>query len=551
MINEEIKNKPYYQYAIDCINGTITCCRFVKQASERFIKDFERNDLEFREDKVNKAIEFISILKHFTGKSNGKNFILEPFQQFIIANLIGWYWKETDNRRFTSAYIEMGRKNGKTALIAALAMYYFIADGEANAEIDIAANNFQQATLCFNFLQQYSKQLDPKGKDLKVYRSSIKFDKTVSQINVFSSDDKGKDGFNASVGIIDEYHSAPNSRMRDVIKSSMGTRQNPMLLTITSAGFDLTLPCYQLRTTCTEILSGAKKDDTLFCIIYGLEENDDWTNPKNFLKSNPNLNITITEKYLKEMVTSAINSPTEEASTRTKLLGQWLQSTEIWIPDKYILDVTENIDMEDFKGCNCVIGLDLSSVSDMSALTYMLFKSDSDKPYFKTFYFLPESALSDSPNKELYKYWVQTNQLIITEGNVIDYDKIVNHIYSKFNFFTIHNIFYDPYNSTQLAIQLTDLGLPMEPYGQNLGNFNIPTKEYERLVRSKNCVIDNNEITRWMIRNVSLKFDFNGNCKPNKGLGKDKKIDGVISMLEALGGYLKNPIYSSSVISFI
>lgn len=295
-MKQKIANKKYYQYAIDVTNGKITACKYVIQSCQRFLDDLQREDLIFREDKVDRAINLIGVLKHFTGKSSGKPFILEPFQQFIIANLLGWYWKETDYRRFTSAYIEMARKGGKTALIAALAMYYFIADGEDSAEIDIAANNFQQAQICFGFIQQYAKQLDPQQRNLKIYRSSIKLNANNSTINVFSADDKGKDGFSASVGIIDEFHSAPNTRMRDVIKSSMGFRENPMLLTITSAGFDKTLPCFKLRTTCSEILSGVKSDDNLFCIIYTLDDEDDWTNEECWIKSNPNLDKTVTKK---------------------------------------------------------------------------------------------------------------------------------------------------------------------------------------------------------------------------------------------------------------
>lgn len=542
----ELQNEKYYQYAIQVVNGDIIACKYVIQSCQRFINDLKREDLIFRKDKVDRAIKFISILKHFTGKTSGKPFILEPFQQFIVANLIGWYWKESNDRRFTSAYIEMARKGGKTALIAALAMYYFIADGEDNAEIDIAANNFEQAKICFSFIQQYAMQLDPKHKDLKVYRSSIKLLTNASIINVFSADDKGKDGFNASVGIIDEYHSAPNSKMRDIIKSSQGMRQNPMLLTITSSGFDKTLPCYKLRTTCTEILSEIKTDDSLFCIIFSLDENDDWTNEEVWIKSNPNLGNTVTKKYLREQVQSAINNPTEETSVRTKNLGQWLSSSEVWISDNYINQVTEKIDISDFSDDDlCYIGCDLSSVSDMTAMSYLIVKNDIF--YFKTDYYLPESALIESPNRELYKHWQRTGQLKITSGNVVDYDYIINDLSQIRNRVTIYKIGYDQWQSTQFVINATELGFPLEPYSQSIGNFNKPTREIERLIKSNKVRIDNNEITRWMFRNVALKADHNGNVKPNKGLGKDKKIDGVIAMIESLGVYLDTPRYTGGI----
>lgn len=540
----------YIQYARDVVEGIIVACENVRNACKRFLNDLDRNDLEFRKETADRAISFIGILKHFRGKSSGKPFILEPFQTFIVANLTGWYWKETGDRRFTSAYIEMARKGGKTALIASLAMYYFIADGEEGAEVDIAANNFEQAKICFEFIQQYCKQLDPQQRDLKVYRSSIELPCTASKINVFSADASGKDGFNASVGIIDEFHSAKTTGMRDIIKSSMGMRRNPMLLTITSAGFDKSLPCYHLRTTCIEILSGLKTDDSTFAIIYGLDEGDDWTDEKNWIKSNPNLERTVTTKYLREQVTSAINNPTEEVSVRTKNLGEWLSTSSVWIPDTYINKCTKTINLDDFnEDSECWVGCDLAAVGDMTAVTFMMFKEDDPTPYFTTKYYLPESALLESPNRELYKYWLRTKQLTITSGNCTDYDYITNDIMNMYNRFNIRKIAYDSWNSTQWAIRATELGLPLEPFSQSIGNFNKGTKEFERLIRQGKCVIDNNEITRWMFRNVAIKRDQNGNEKPNKGAGAEKKIDGIISQITALGKWLETPRFTGSILA--
>lgn len=529
--------KLYHRYALEVAEGKTVACRHVKQACRRYLSDLERDDLEFREDLVERAIRFMGIFRHFRGRSSGQPFILEPFQQFIVANLLGWYWRENGHRRFTSAYIEMARKGGKTALIAAIAMYYFIADGEDGAEIDIAANNLEQANICFEFIQRFSKQLDPKGKDLKVYRKVVEIEENASRVNVFSSDDKGKDGFNASVGIIDEYHSAPNTRMRDVIKSSMGMRDNPMLLTITSAGFDKTLPCYKLRTVCTEILSGLKTDDSMFTIIFTLDDDDDWRDENVWIKSNPNLGVTVTKKYLREQVTSAMNNPTEELSVRTKNLGEWLSSTEIWIPERYITDASRKVELDDYSGRECWVGVDLGAVSDMTAVSVM-FRDGEDRCVFKTFYYLPEAALETSPNRDLYRTWRHLGLIRLTPGNVTDYQYVTNDLMTVYRNHFLIGVYYDPYNATAWATQCTELGIPLEPYSQNIGNFNRPTKEFERLCLGGKVIIDDNEITRWMFGNVELKMDHNGNAKPNKGAGKEKKIDGVISMLSALGGQL-------------
>lgn len=538
--------KGYYHYVEDVLNGKIVVGELIKLACQRFKDDLQREDIYFNESVVDKAINFIGTLKHFMGKSSGKHFKLENWQQFIIANIVGWYWTDGNTRRFTSSYIEVSRKNGKTALAAALCLYYLIADGEDGAEVDLAANSKEQAKIAFEFCSSFSKQLDPKGKYLKPYRDNVQFALNNSKLKVFAADDSKLDGFNASFGLIDEYHAAKNSKIRDVIKSSMGMRNNPHLCTITTAGFDKTLPCYKLRSTSIEILNKLKTDDSMFIAIYSLDDKDDWTDKDNWVKCTPNLNVTVTSKYIKEQVQSAINNPSEEVGVKTKTLNLWCDVADVWLPESYIVKASKDIHLEDFRDCECYIGVDLSATSDLTAVSYLIEKDNIY--YFKTDYYLPESALVDKPDRETYKLWKQQGLITITAGNVTDYDYITNDIVAASNILNIQKIGYDKWNATQWAIHATEIGLPLEEYPQTMGNFNRPTKELERLILSGNTVIDNNEITRWCFRNVELKSDYNGNVKPNKGI-KSKKIDGVIAIIQALGMYLTVPHYSNEILT--
>lgn len=538
--------KGYYHYVEDVLNGKIVVGELIKLACQRFKDDLQRQDIYFNESVVDKAINFIGTLKHFMGKSSGKHFKLENWQQFIIANIVGWYWTDGNTRRFTSSYIEVSRKNGKTALAAALCLYYLIADGEDGAEVDLAANSKEQAKIAFEFCSSFSKQLDPKGKYLKPYRDNVQFALNNSKLKVFAADDSKLDGFNASFGLIDEYHAAKNSKVRDVIKSSMGMRNNPHLCTITTAGFDKTLPCYKLRSTSIEILNKLKTDDSMFIAIYSLDDKDDWTDKDNWVKCTPNLNVTVTSKYIKEQVQSAINNPSEEVGVKTKTLNLWCDVADVWLPESYIVKASKDIHLEDFRDCECYIGVDLSATSDLTAVSYLIEKDNIY--YFKTDYYLPESALVDKPDRETYKLWKQQGLITITTGNVTDYDYITNDIVAASNILNIQKIGYDKWNATQWAIHATEIGLPLEEYPQTMGNFNRPTKELERLILSGNTVIDNNEITRWCFRNVELKSDYNGNVKPNKGI-KAKKIDGVIAIIQALGMYLTVPHYSNEILT--
>lgn len=538
--------KAYFKYVEDVVSGNVVVGENIKLACKRFRNDQQRDDLEFREDVVDNAIDFIGTLKHFTGKSSGQNFILEPWQAFIVANIVGWYWKGTNTRRYSSSYIEISRKQGKTALAAALCIYFLIADGEDGAEVDLAANSKDQAKIAFSFCSAFTRQLDPKCKYLKAYRDSILMDINNSKLKVFAADDSKLDGFNASFGLIDEYHSAKNSKVRDVIKSSMGMRLNPHLCTITTAGFDKTLPCYKLRSTSIDILNGLKEDDSMFIAIYSLDEKDDWTDENNWVKCAPNLDVTVTKKYIREQVQSAINNPSEEVGVKTKTLNLWCDSVEVWLPESYLIKASKKDDWELLKDKPCYIGVDLAATSDLTAVSYMVV--DDGIYHFRTDYYLPESALREKGDRELYKYWKQMGLLKITEGNVTDYDYITNDMMKFSNLVSIQKVGYDPYNSTQWAIDATEKGLPLEQYPQNLGNFNKPTRELERLILSGKAIIENNEITRWCFRNVTLKSDHNGNVKPNKSINA-KKIDGTIAMIQALGMYLTTPHFTNEILT--
>ena len=374
-------------------------------------------------------------------------------------------------------------------------------------------------------------RFDPTGKYLKRYRADILFDKTDSRLKVLAADSDKLDGFNCSFGIVDEYHSAPDSRVRDVIRSSMAMRVNPLLLTITTAGFDKSLPCYDLRTVCTEVIAGMKEDDSMFSVIYTLDEEDNWTDPVNWSKANPNLGITVNESFINKQVLQAKNNPSDEVGIKTKNLNIWCDTAQVWIPDDYIIRSTKQLDFKEFYGEEAYVGVDLASTQDFTAVSYCFFREG--VKHFINRYYLPQDSLKTRPDKELYKDWARRGYLTLTPGNVTDYDYITRDIIDVSKNCTIFNIYYDKYNANQWAINCTEIGLPLEPFSQSIGNFNSPTREMERALMKGDVVIDDNPITRYCFRNVELRADFNGNVKPNKGVAA-KKIDGVIAMIQAL-----------------
>lgn len=538
------RKKKYIQYAEDILSGKIVTGHYIKLAAERFFRLMYDERYEFREDKVEQVCEFISIIHHYTGKHAGKPFILEAWQEWIVASMYGFYLKGTNERLVQSAYIEMARKQGKSAFASALCLYHLIADGEMNAEVYMAANSKDQAKVSFNMASNFSKMLDPGKEFLDPYRDTIKYERTLSFLKVLAADSSKLDGPNASMYLIDEYHAAKNSGVKDVLQSSQGMRENPMAVIITTAGFDRLGVCYQYREMCTEVVSGLKEDDTLFIAIYCLDKEDDWKDEAVWVKSNPNLGVTVQPKYIKTQVKKAINTPSDEVGIKTKNLNIWCDAEKIWIKDDYILAASANVNLEDYSGLDCFIGVDLSSTSDLTAFSVMI--PTTEKMVWKTFYFLPEAALTEKRFKELYGEWARQGALCITPGNVVDYDFILNKIMEIGQILNIVIIGYDSWNATQFVINCTEKGLPMEPYSQSIGNFNKPTKELERLLLSGVAVIDNNIITRHCFRNVIMARDKNGNTKPSKQY-EEKKIDGVIAMIEALGVYLMCPRYDNVI----
>lgn len=535
-----METKAYYKYAQDAIGGNIVCGKFIKLAAERFFSLMEDDRYEFREEKADEVIRFFSILRHFTGRHAGKPFILQPWQQFIIASIYGFFIKEDGSRLVRYVYIEISRKNGKTAFAAGLSLYHLIADGEMDAEVDLAANSKDQAKIAFKFCSLFAKGIDPKGKYLISFRDKVKFERMLSLLQVFAADDSKLDGFNASMYLIDEYHAAKNAKLKDVLQSSQGMRDNPMAIIITTAGFDKLGPCYQYREMCTEVLQGLKENDALFAAIYAHDEEDDWKSPLVWEKSNPNLGVTVKSQYLQTQVQSAKNSPGEEVGIKTKNFNTWCDAETVWIPDSYILNASANLDFEQFRDMDCYAGIDLSSTSDLTCMSFMF--PTQDKYYFKTLYYLPEMALQEKRFKDLYGEWRRQGLITITPGNVTDYDYILNDLMRIRDIVFIQKVAYDAWNATQFVINATDQGLPMEEFSQALGNFNRPTKEMERLLLSGRAVIDNNVINRHCFRNVIMARDRNGNTKPSKQF-EEKKIDGVIAKLEALGIYLMSPRY--------
>lgn len=527
------------QYCEDVESGRIATGKTIKEAVARYRQFQAREDVYFDQESVDECIAFIANMKHFLGKSANLPFLLEPWQQFVIANILGFRWVETGFRVCRETYIQIARKAGKDALLAAIILYLMVAEGEASPQIVAASNSTDQSRILFEYITKFAHSLDKTRKILVPYRNYLKCPANNGIVQVISSDPSRADGKNLSAFVIDEYHEARDRRMYDVLKSSQGMRNQPLAIIITTAGFNLDGPCHDMYELSIQILSGVKEMDNFFPFIYELDPEDDWKDPENFIKCQPNLGVTVTKEFMMEEVHKAEVDSTALSGVLTKTFNKWVQSKVTWIPQDVVARLMKPVDLELYRGYTGILGCDLSTVSDFSSISLMIPpQGDLDKYVFKTWTFLPEETINNHPNRVLYEKFIDEGTMIPTPGNVIDSDFIVSKIGEISRVVPITGIYLDKWNAVSSQIALTEAGFNVNEFSQSIGNYNACTKEFEKLVREGRVIIDKSANVLWQMGNVFLKQDFNGNVKPSKESGY-KKIDSVISMTTALGGYLK------------
>lgn len=435
-----------------------------------------------------------------------------------------------------------------TSLVAAIFLYLLICDGEANPSLILSANSFRQSQIMYSMCSNYLRSIDQKGKYFRRYRDRILFPKNDGKIQTVASEPQKLDGENCSAFACDELHEAVDSKMWDVLATSCGSRDQSLGVAVTTAGFNKNGYCYQFRKSNIEVLEGKKTDDTLFCLIYTLDDEDDWCDESNWIKANPNLNVSVKEEFIEQQVNQAQNNPTQEVSVRTKLLNQWLDSSSSWIPMSFVDKSFAKVELEEFRDEYCYVGVDLGSVSDLTAVSVMIPKDD--KIYVKNWAFVPEAAMDGTPNSMRYRQFRNQGDLIVTDGNVCDYDRIIKLLEEIQEVCPIRKIAYDQWNATQWAIEMTEKGFPLLPFSQSISSMNRPIKELQRLFLQGKIILDNNQVTRFCLGNCVAVIDNHENV----ALGKEsyeQKIDVAVAMADAVGAYLSENHYDGSLIDAI
>ncbi|MCT8506148.1 terminase large subunit [Chromohalobacter moromii] len=538
------------KYARDVVAGRIPACKEVRQACQRHLDDLKAaksrsNPYRFDRDAAEHASVFIQLLPHTKGRwAREKQLVsLEPWQLFIVCAIFGWLKKKTGLRRFSEAYIEVERKNGKSVLAAAIANYMLCADGEYGAEVYCGATTEKQAWEVFRPARLMLKKSPAlvSAAGIEVMAKNISIPEDGSRLEPLIGDPG--DGSSPSCSLVDEFHEHQSPNLYDTMLTGMGARDQGLMFIITTAGFNLAGPCYDKRRQVQQMLSGALPNDELFGIIYTIDQGDDWQDPAVLRKANPNFGVSVSEEFLLKAQRDAIRYPSRQNSFLTKHLNVWVSARTAWLNmADWHSSGDDGLTLDDFEGQECWLGVDLASKTDIAAIA-LLFRDEIEdkngraKTRWTVFVrsYLPEGAVERaSNNRAAYESWVNSGDLITTDGEELDFDIIREDIKDLAGRFDIQEIAYDPWRATQLAHQLMKDGAEVIEYRNTVQNMSPAMREMEAAITGSRWRHSADPVLTWMASNVVAKSDAKDNIYPRKEK-EENKIDGIIAILMALG----------------
>lgn len=538
------------QYVDDVLSGKVLTCRWVRLACERHRRDLDHGrerGLHFDEQAAKIAIAFFGVLRHWKGEWGGKPIKLEPAQQFWIWSLFGW--KRADgSRRFRTAYLEVARKNAKTTTAAGLGLYLAFVDGEPGAEVYSAATKRDQARISHKDATQMVKKSPQLRELIGVFRDNLHELKSGSKFEPLASDYNSLDGLNVHGLIADELHAWQQPELWGVLKTGTGSRRQPMMLAITTAGVDQHGICYGQREYVTRILKGIIDDDAYWGMIYtldtkqdwpDLEQDDDWQDESNWIKANPLLGVSKKLDTMRSDANEAANKPAELNHFLRWHLNIWTNAVTRWISPIYWTACGEMaVDEETLAGRTCYGGLDLSQTYDITALALVFPPEVDEEPYQVVMRFwLPADNMTERVRRDQVPYdvWARLGFLRLTPGNVVDYDFILKEIGDMAGRYNLEEIGFDRWGAALITQKLQDMGGDewVVPIGQGFASMSPPMKELGKLIAEKRLAHGNNPVLTWMADNLVAREDPAGNIKPDKEKSREK-IDGMVALIMGL-----------------
>lgn len=531
------------KYARDVSTGKVFACKWVKLACKRQTEDlkkYARSGLyEWSKEEAGRICRFIELLTHTKGELAGQRVVLEPWQIFILTTVFGWRRRADGGRRFRRVYIEVPRGSGKSTLSSGVALYCLLADHEPDAEVYSFATTRDQAKIVFGDAKVMAEH-NPALRErfgLQVLANALYVSSTNSTFQAKSAEGSTLDGLNTHLAVVDELHAHKTRAVYDVVETSLGKRRSSLLWCITTAGFDTSGICYEVRTMCTKVLSRLADDETQFAIIYTIDDGDDWSSMEALEKANPNWGVSVRPEVITSLLQKAKTLPSAINNFKTKHLDVWCSARSAWLDMRaWKRCETTGLELSDFEGQTCFIGLDIGSKSDLTVKTYLFPFEEDGKDKYALFCecWLPSKAIETSTNSQ-YSGWVRSGYIQETDGAMTDLNVIEDSIREDLSRFDVQAITYDPWQATQLATSLSDEGAPMLECRFTVQNVSDPMKTLEALVIDGRIVHDGNPVMAWMMGNVEARIDAKDNIFPRKER-HENKIDGAVAAILALRG---------------
>ena len=538
-------------YARAVVAGEIVAGPWVRAAAARHLTDLETaagRGLVWWPESAQHVIDFF---ERWLVLPTGQPFRLAEWQAFVVGSLYGWEWAR-GGRRFRTAYIEIGKGNGKTPMAAGLGLYGLVASDELAAEVYVAATTREQASICFRDARLMAEQSPRLAGLLDIGEHNLACRRTSSFLRSVSSEHRALDGKRVAVGLIDELHEHPNNLVVSKISAGVKGRKSPLIVEITNSGWDKQTVCWEHHQYSTALLTGGVIDETWFAYVAALDDGDEWTDPAVWLKANPNLGVSIQAEYLEAQVAAALGRPSEMRLIQRLNFCVWTDAMTGWLPagsweacagptDWRILPAS-------LLGRSCVAGLDLASTTDLTALV-LLFRdpsSPADEPVYDVvpLVWCPADTVTERSRAGgvPYEVWARQGALLTTPGDVLDYGALLEMLRRLVAEYRVLALGYDRWGASKLVQDLEEVGFHADdrardrrlvPIGQGYASLTAPTKEVEVLVRGGRIRHGGHPVLAWAMGNVTLEEDAAGNVKPSKGRSSEK-IDPAVALIDAV-----------------
>lgn len=539
------------EYSSGVLSGQIPAGELTRLAVKRHADELRNgmDDFIFHEERAVRPCRFLELLPHVKGsKWADKTLVLEPWQCWLYTTVYGWVFKAPQPwRRFLVAYLEVARKNTKTTGGAGLLLYHAAADDEYGAECYTVSSKMDQARICWDIARQMVN-VEPRLVEkmgFKPWQYSITQSTTGrpdAVIRALSKDNKGsQDGLNPSFVVVDEVHALTDSSIRDAMRTAMGSRTQPLLWEITTAGADRTSFCYNERQFVEAVLRGQIDAPRRFGVIYHLDKDSEWRDPANWIKANPCLGVSVSEADIADEALEAEHVPAKLNNFLRKRMNVWAAASDAWVDmNAWVECAAPTLSLQSLRGREAWVGVDLATMRDLCAVAIVcpVRAEDGGVTSIDVWvqHYLPEYApLIAEANTERYKSWVTKPPpgLTITPGNVADYDRIGRDLDMLKNLLAVEVVGYDPWNATQFVQHATDRGHNMVEVAQKTRQLSEPMKWLDAAIANRNVRHPGHRVLDWQMGNVELRIYDEQNWRPVKP-NEPSKIDGVMAMLTAL-----------------